>query len=62
MMVGLTETIAWLFLASKYYYNFVNRPAELSNLKHYKTYIDSIWQGGLLSIIGIAKGVNPIIA
>ena len=53
MMVSLTEAITWLFLASKYYYKFVNRPAELTGLEQYKTYVDSIWQGDLLSILNI---------
>ena len=60
MMVSLTEAITWLFLASKYYYKFVNRPAELTGLEQYKTYVDSIWQGDLLSILNISKGLNPI--
>lgn len=54
------EAILWTFITSKYYYNFVDRPEELATLEPYKAYIDEIWEGHLLSILGVTKGLNPI--
>ena len=60
MIVNLTEAILWTFITSKYYYNFVGRPEELATLEPYKVYVDNIWEGHLLSILGVTKGTNLI--
>ena len=58
--VNSTEAILWTFITSKYYYNFVGKPEELATLEPYKTYVDEIWKGHLLTILGVTKGLNPI--